>query len=132
MITYDTELPPSGKKIVFNLLDDEDFTIPYITNTIPNYPAGHQLPSQAKINVWVVATNGEETITSQGVLDELNRHQSQRDKSRIKISLYIRKSYQRTDLEKFALDLINSDLWFHILKFVSQRNLPQQKILVIL
>ena len=28
MITYDIELPPSGKKIGFNLLDDEDFTIP--------------------------------------------------------------------------------------------------------
>ena len=28
IITYDIELPPSGKKIGFNLLDDEDFTIP--------------------------------------------------------------------------------------------------------
>ena len=27
---------------------DEGFTIPYITDTIPNSPAGHQLPSQAK------------------------------------------------------------------------------------
>ena len=43
-ITYDIELPTSGKKIGFNLLDDEDFTIPYITDTIPNPPAGHQLP----------------------------------------------------------------------------------------
>ena len=32
MITYDIELPPSGKKIGFNLLDDEDYTIPYITD----------------------------------------------------------------------------------------------------
>ena len=58
IITYEIELPPSGKKIGFNLLDDEDFTIPYITNTIPNSPAGHQLPLQAKINVWIVAING--------------------------------------------------------------------------
>ena len=58
IITYDIELPPSGKKIGFNLLDDEYFTIPYITDTIPNSPAGHQLPSQAKRNVWIVATNG--------------------------------------------------------------------------
>ena len=36
IITYVIELPPSGKKIGFNLLDDEDFTIPYITDTIPN------------------------------------------------------------------------------------------------
>ena len=28
IITHDIELPPSGKKIGFNLLDDEDFTIP--------------------------------------------------------------------------------------------------------
>ena len=45
IITYDIELPTSGKKIGFNLLDDEDFTIPYITDTIPNSPAVHQLPS---------------------------------------------------------------------------------------
>ena len=35
-------------------------------------------------------------------------------------------------LNKFALDLIKSDLWFNILKFVSQRNLPHQRILVML
>ena len=58
IIIYDIELPPSGKKIGFNLLNDEDFTIPYITDTIPNSPAGHQLPSQAKQNVWIVAING--------------------------------------------------------------------------
>ena len=28
IITYEIYLPPSGKKIDFNLLDDEDFTIP--------------------------------------------------------------------------------------------------------
>ena len=41
---YEIELPPLGKKVGFNLLDDEDFKIPYITDTIPNSPAGHQLP----------------------------------------------------------------------------------------
>ena len=30
IITYKIELYPSGKKISFNLLDDEDFTIPYL------------------------------------------------------------------------------------------------------
>ena len=35
-------------------------------------------------------------------------------------------------LKKFALYLIKLDLWFHILKFVSQINLPYQRILVIL
>ena len=57
IIAYDIELPTSGKKIGFNILDDEDFTIPYITDTIPNFPDGHQLPSQAKQNVWIVAIN---------------------------------------------------------------------------
>ena len=58
IITYDIELPPSGKKIGFNLLDDEYFTIPYITDNIPNSPAGRQLPSQAKRNVWIIDING--------------------------------------------------------------------------
>ena len=44
IVTYDIELPLSGKKFGFNLLDDGDFTIPYITDTIPNYPAVNQLP----------------------------------------------------------------------------------------
>ena len=83
---------------MFYLLDDEYFTITYITDTIPNSPAGHQIPSQAKQNLWIVAINGEEPITAQGVLNELNRHQTPRGKSNIKISLCRRKSYQRTDL----------------------------------
>ena len=44
-IIYGIELPPAGKKFGFNLLDDEDFTIPYVIDTIPNSPASHQLPT---------------------------------------------------------------------------------------
>ena len=99
IITYEIKLPPYGNKTGFNLLDDEDFTIPYITYTIPNSPAGHQLPSQSNQNVWIVAINVEEPITAQGVLDELNHHQSTWGKTNINISIYRRKSYQRTDLE---------------------------------
>ena len=62
-------------------MDDEDFTIPYITDTIPSSPDSHQLPSQAKRNVLIVTINGEEPITSQGVLDELNRYQTPREKT---------------------------------------------------
>ena len=91
--------PPSGKKVGFNLLNDEYFTIPYITDATPNPPAGHQLPSQSKINVWIIAINGEEPITSQGVHDEPNCHKNPRVKSKINISLCIRKSYHRTDIE---------------------------------
>ena len=100
IIIYEIELPTSGKKIGFNLLDDEYFTIPYITDTISNSQARHQLQSQAKINVWIVAINVEEPITAQDVLDELNRHQNPRGKSKIKISLCRRKRYQRTDIEE--------------------------------
>ena len=90
---------PLEKNVGLNLLDDEYFTIPYINNTIPNSPSIHQLPSQSKINVWIIAFNGEEPITAQGVLDELNRHQTPWGKSKINISLYSRKICQRTDLE---------------------------------
>ena len=48
VLTYDIWLPPDGRKIGFNLLDDEDFTIPYVIDTIPNSPSIHQLPTQAK------------------------------------------------------------------------------------
>ena len=100
IITYEIYLSPSGKKVGFNLLDDEGFTIPYITGNIPNLPAGHQLPSQAKRNVWIVAINLEEPITAQGVLDELKRHQTPQGRSKIKISLCRSKKYQITGLEE--------------------------------
>ena len=48
IITYEIELPLAGKKFGFNLLDDEEFTIPYVTDTIPNFPSGHQIPTQVK------------------------------------------------------------------------------------
>ena len=66
VLTYEIELPPAEKKISFNLLYDEDFTIPYITDTIPNSPFSHQLPTQGLNFLWIVAINGEEPITDQG------------------------------------------------------------------
>ena len=71
----------------------EYFTIPYITDTIPNSLSGHQLPSQANRNVWIIDINGEDPITDQVVIDELNCHQTPQGKSRINISLCRRKSY---------------------------------------
>ena len=58
ILTYETGLPPAGKKIVIYLLDDEYFTITYVIDTIPNEPASHQLPTQDKRNVCNVAING--------------------------------------------------------------------------
>ena len=50
--------------------------------------------------MWIVAINGEEPIAAQGVLAELTCHQTLQGKSKIKISLCRRKSYQRTYLEE--------------------------------
>ena len=48
ILTYEIELPPFVNKAGFNLLDYEDFIIPYVIDTIPNSAAGHQIPTQAK------------------------------------------------------------------------------------
>ena len=56
-------------------MNDEYFTIPYIIDTIPNYSAGHRLPTQAKKNVWIIPINWEEPITDQGALNEINHHE---------------------------------------------------------
>ena len=87
IITYKSELPPVRKEIGFNLFDDEDFTIPYVTDAIPNSPDVHKIPTQAKENVWIKNINREETIKAQGVLDEINRHQTPFGKSKVNISL---------------------------------------------
>ena len=63
IITYEIELPASGKKNCFNLLDDDDFTIPYIIDIIMNPLAGHKLPTQDNNNVLIISINGEEPIT---------------------------------------------------------------------
>ena len=52
--------------------------------------------------MWILDINGEEPITTQGVLDEFNRHQPPRGKYKINISLYGRKRYQRTDTEEIC------------------------------
>ena len=106
ILTYEIEFLPSGKNIGFDLLDDEDFTIPYITDTILNSPDGHQLPIQAKLNVCIIDINVEEPITAQGALDELNRHQTLRVKSKVNISLFRNMSYRRTYLEEIRSILI--------------------------
>ena len=75
-ITYEIELPPSGKKIGLNLLDEKKSTIPYVIDTIPNSPAGHQLPTQDKKNVWIIAINGEDPNKYIGTIDVTHCHQT--------------------------------------------------------
>ena len=99
MIKYEIELPSSRNKVGFNLLDDEYFIIPYITDTISNSPVVHQLSAQAKWNLWIIDFNVEEVITAQCALDELDCHQTPRGKSKFKICLCRRKIYQRIELE---------------------------------
>ena len=110
MITYEIELPPSGNKVGFNLLDDEDIIIPYITDTIPNSPVGHQLPSQAKLDVWIITINGKETISDQGSLDELNHHKNPRRNPRSGLVYAEGRANRENILKKFAPDLIKSYL----------------------
>ena len=69
ILTYKIWLPPAGNKTGFNLLYDEDFKISFITDTIPNSPAGRQLPTQSKKNLWIIVINVEYPITAQGLLD---------------------------------------------------------------
>ena len=99
IIPYEIELPPSENKFAFNVLNGEDFTIPYITDTIQNSSYSHQLPSQAKLNAWIITINGEYPIKDQGAIDEPHYHQTSSGKSKVNISLCRRKSYHRTDLE---------------------------------
>ena len=68
IITSEILLPPDGNKIGFNLLDENDLTIQYIIDTITNSPAGCQLPTQTKNNVWIFFNNGETPITEKGHL----------------------------------------------------------------
>ena len=98
--TYEIDLPPAREKSSFNLLDDEYSTIHYVIDTIPNSSSGHQLSTQAKKNVWIIAINGEYPITTQGTLDELQRHHNQRGKYKVNISLLRRKRYHMTHLER--------------------------------
>ena len=87
------------------MLDDEYFTIPYITDKTPNSPASNQLPTQAKQNVRIIAIKGEEPITAQGSLDKINCHKTPRVESNVNISLWKKKSYQRTYIEEICSKL---------------------------
>ena len=98
-LAYEIELPSYGKKVGFSLLDNEYFTIPYITDSIPNDPSGHHFSTQVKQTVCIILINVDESVTDKGALDELNYHQNQCGKTNVDISLCRRKKYQRTLFE---------------------------------
>ena len=74
-------------------MDNEDSTIPYVIDKIPNSLSGHQILTQAQKNVWSIYINVEETISGQGAIDELQYHQTQCGKYKINISLCRMKIY---------------------------------------
>ena len=51
IITYKIQVTPFGKKIVYNLLNNYNFTILYIIDTLSNSPAGHQLSTKDNNNL---------------------------------------------------------------------------------
>ena len=61
ILVCEIELHPAENKTGFDLLDDKEFTIPFVNDTILNSPAGHQLLAQARKNVWIVAINYNST-----------------------------------------------------------------------
>ena len=75
IVNYELEIPPQGKKFGINLMDDDDFNIPYIVELVPNYLAGHKLPDQAKNNFFIVEIYGEYSIVYKGDLEEIKLHQ---------------------------------------------------------
>ena len=99
MISYEIELPPEGKKICLNFMDDNEFTTPYIIETINNLTTYHQFPTQDNKNVWIISINREDPITTKGETDKLEQHQAQSRNSKVNISLCRKNIYQRTGIK---------------------------------
>ena len=38
-------------------MDEDDFTISYIVDSIPNSPSVYQILTQAKKNLWIISIN---------------------------------------------------------------------------
>ena len=47
-----------GEEIGPTIMDDDDFNISYIVDTVTNYLSGHQLPHQKNNNDWIVEISG--------------------------------------------------------------------------
>ena len=58
-------------------MDDDDFKIPYIIYTIPNFPVGHQLPTKDKKDAWIVSINVEDIITTKGEILKRQHYHTQ-------------------------------------------------------
>ena len=79
--------------------------------------------------MWIIAINGEEPIIAQGASDELNCHQTQRGKSKVKISLRRGNNYQRTDIEDICSILYQViPVVSHLEVFIPKKLLTPNKI----
>ena len=71
----------------------------------------------------------EEPIISQGALDELQYHHTPGGNSKVKISLYIRKSYQGIYLEEIrSISDQVRPVVYHLDFFLPERLLTEKKI----
>ena len=77
VLAYDIDLSTPGSKVGFNLMDYDEFIITNIIDTIANYPPGHQILTQAKKNVCIIAINGDKTVITKGLIDEIKRYHTQ-------------------------------------------------------
>ena len=77
--------------------------------------------------MWIISTNGEEPITYNGALNELNFHQTPRGKSKFKISLCRRKSYEITYIEEILSRFDQFRPVVSHLEVILPNNLPKPK-----
>ena len=76
ILNSELELPPQGKKFGINLMDDDDFNIPYIFEMVLDYLVGNQLPDHTKKHFFIVEIYGEYPIMDKGDLKDIKLYQS--------------------------------------------------------
>ena len=65
-------LPSLAIPMHVSLRDDKIFNLPILTKLAARWPWRKHLPREYLSNVWLLATNDEETITASGAIDTLN------------------------------------------------------------
>ena len=65
------EISPQVKKSGTNLMDNDDFNIPYVVEFVPNFLAGHQFPDKTKKISLIVRFYGEDSVMASGSLEEI-------------------------------------------------------------
>ena len=68
-------------------MDDDDFKLPYIIYTIPNFLVGHQLPTQDMKYAWIFSINVEDIITTKGGLEKRQHYHTQHGSSKANMRL---------------------------------------------